>query len=61
MELLNIKEVANYFKVSERTIHRWIKSGSLKAYKFGSDKASTLRIAKSELKRFLEKHKKSNG
>ncbi len=61
MELLTTKEVAEYFRVSERTIHRWIKNGSLRAYKFGADKPSTLRIAKSELERFLEKHKKQHG
>ncbi len=61
MELLTIKEVAEYFRVSERTIHRWIKTNGLRAYKFGADKGSTLRIAKSEIERFTENHKKRHG
>ena len=61
MEFLNIKEVAKYFKVSEMTIHRWIKKNGLRAYKFGSGKTATLRIAKSEVERFVENHKKRHG
>ena len=57
MEFLTRKEVAEYFRVSERTIDRWIESGNLKAYKFGKGKAATLRIPKSEIKIFLEKSK----
>jgi len=55
MEFLTRKEVAKYFRVSERTIDRWITNGSLQGYKFGKGKASTLRIPKSEIKRFLKK------
>jgi len=61
MELLTTKEVAEWLKVSERTIHRWIKNNGLRAYKFGADKGSTLRIAKSEVERFIESHKKRHG
>lgn len=55
MELLTRKEVAKYFRVSERTIDRWIVTGSLKGYKFGTGKRSTLRIPKNELDKFLKK------
>ena len=55
MEFLTRKEVAKYFRVSERTIDRWINSGGLKGYKFGTGKASSLRIPKSEIKKFLDK------
>lgn len=56
MEFLTRKEVAKYFRVHERTIDRWIESGSLKGYKLGSGKTSILRIPKSEIKKFLDKH-----
>ena len=55
MEFLTRKEVAKYFRVNERTIDRWIARGSLKGYKFGTGKRSTLRILKSEIKKFLDK------
>ena len=58
MEFLTRKEVAKYFRVSERTIDRWIDAGSLKGYKLGSGKTSLWRIPKSEVKKFLEKSKK---
>lgn len=57
MEFLTRKEVAKYFRVSERTIDRWIVVGNLKGYKFGTGKASTLRISKTEINNFLKKSK----
>ena len=57
MEFLTRKEVAKLFKVSERTIDRWINSGNLVGYKFGAGKAATLRIEKSEVKNFLDRSK----
>ena len=60
MEFLTRKEVAKYFRVHERTVDRWIKNGSLKGYKLGKGKTSILRVPKSEIKRFLDKHKGNN-
>ena len=57
MELLTRKEVAKYFRVHERTIDRWIQSGSLKGYKLGNERKSLWRIPKSEIKEFLERNK----
>ena len=57
MEFLTRKEVAKYFRVSERTIDRWIDAGNLKGYKLGGGKTSLWRITKSEVKKFLEKSK----
>lgn len=54
MEFLTRKEVAKYFRVHERTVDRWIENGSLKAYKLGKGRTALMRIAKSEIKRFLE-------
>lgn len=55
MEFLTRKEVAKYFRVSERTIDRWISGGSLKGYKLGKGKTALWRIPKSEIKKFLDR------
>jgi len=52
-----MSEVAKYFRVHVRTVERWLKNKSLKGYKLGKGKTALWRIPKSELKRFLEKHK----
>jgi len=57
MELLTLEQTAKYFGVHPRTIVRWLKNGSLKGYKLGEGKTALLRIPKSEVKKFLEKHK----
>ncbi len=46
-------EVAKYFRVSERTVDRWIENGSLKGYKLGSGRTALLRIPKSEVESFM--------
>ena len=55
MEFLTRKEVAKYFRVSERTIDRWIVNRSLKGYKLGKGKTALWRIPKSEIKKFLDR------
>ncbi len=57
MEYLTLNEVAKGLRVHPRTVVRWLQSGTLKGYKLGDGKTSLLRIPKSEVKRFLEKHK----
>ena len=57
MEFLTLDEVAKELRVHRRTIVRWLQSGTLKGYKLGDGKTSLLRIPKSEVKKFLEKHK----
>ncbi len=47
---LSLSEVAGAMGVSERTVHRWIKSGKLKSYKPGRDH----RIPESGLREFIE-------
>lgn len=42
-----IKETAKYFNVSEMTIHRWIKTGKLKATKV----VGSVRIEEEEIER----------
>lgn len=57
MEFLTRKETAEYFRVHERTVDRWIENGSLKGYKLGKGKTALLRISKSEIEKFLKKSK----
>ena len=57
MEFLTRKELAKYFRVSMRTIDRWIESGSLKGYKLGAGRTASMRVTKSEVKRFLKRSK----
>lgn len=57
MEFMTRKEVADFFRVSERTIDRWIQGGALKGYKLGSGKTALWRIPKAEVKKFMEKGK----
>ena len=57
MEFLTRKEVAKYLRVHERTVDRWIESGSLKGYKLGTGRTALLRIDKSSVEEFLKTHK----
>lgn len=57
MEFLTRKETAKYFRVSEKTIDRWLHSGKLKGYKLGIGKTSRWRITKLEIKKFLARSK----
>jgi excisionase family DNA binding protein len=57
MEFLTRKEVAKYFRVSERTIDRWIDNGYLEGHKLGTGKTALLRIPKSEINKVLRKSK----
>jgi len=57
MKFLTLEQVAKYFEVHPRTVMRWLKQGSLKGYKLGKGRTALLRIPKTEIKKFLEKHK----
>jgi len=50
MKYLKVKEVAEEFRVSKRTVFRYIKSGNLPAVKIGQ-----WRITRSDINDFLEK------
>jgi len=50
-KLLTIKEVAEYLRVSERSVLRYIEAGRLKAIKVG-----WWRVKESDLKKFLNKN-----
>lgn len=57
MEFLTLEQVAEYFAVHPRTVIRWLKQGSIKGYKLGKGRTALLRIPKTEIKKFLDKHK----
>jgi len=48
-KILTIKEVAEFLKVSEKSIYRYIKNGKLKAVKIGH-----WRIKKEDLNKFIK-------
>jgi len=50
-KLLTIKEVANYLRVSERSVLRYIEAGRLKAVKVGN-----WRVKERDLELFLNKN-----
>ena len=50
-KLLNIKEVARYLRVSERSILRYIEAGRLRASRIGQ-----WRIKQSDLEKFLKEN-----
>lgn len=47
-DIMTLKEFAKYIQVHTNTVRRMIKSGQLAAFKVGSGKNSSYRIAKSE-------------
>jgi excisionase family DNA binding protein len=49
----SVEWVADVLDVSTRTVFRWIKSGQLKAHKFGA----IVRIADDDLRGFYERHR----
>lgn len=61
MEFLTKKEVAKLFRVHERTIERWLDGGALGGYKLGKGKTALWRIPKSEISKFLKKHKNKSS
>ena len=45
-ELWTVKETADWFKVGQRTVYRWIKKGKLFAVDYGSKDKALYRIPK---------------
>ena len=56
MEFQTREEVARYLRVHVRTVERWLRKGSLRGYKLGSGRTAVWRIAKGEVRRFLERN-----
>ncbi len=55
MELLTIREAACRLRLTENTVYRLASRGELTAIRLGSGPRARLRIAESELERFLTK------
>lgn len=56
--LLNIKEAAKFFNVSEMTVRRWTNKGSLHCYRVGNRRARRFRLQ--DLMAYLEGHESSS-
>jgi excisionase family DNA binding protein len=54
--LLTLKEVANYLKVSERSVLRYIEAGRLRASRIGQ-----WRVKRGDLEKFLKETSNSNS
>jgi excisionase family DNA binding protein len=54
-EVYTVQEVAQYLKVSERTVRNWIESGELAAFPIGK---RGYRISKADLQVFVDGRKK---
>ncbi|PFW63015.1 DNA-binding protein [Bacillus sp. AFS075034] len=52
-KLHTIKEVAEYFRVSDRAVKQWVKDGSLEHYKVGR----LVRISEEHVQKFLASNK----
>ena len=52
-EMMNIEEVAQYLKMSERAIYDWVKTGKIPAFKLGN----TWRFKKSEIDGWMESNR----
>lgn len=55
MNLLTLRDVAEALKVSETTVRRWVRAGSLAAYGLG--KRGQVRVRQEDLESFLEKQR----
>jgi excisionase family DNA binding protein len=56
-EILTVREVAEYLKLSRTTIWRWVKEGKLQAFKVGR----SWRVHRSELERITGRDLRSAG
>ena len=52
---LTIKQAATMLGVRSKTIERRIKSGEIKAYKFGDSKTSPVRISEEALQAYIDR------
>jgi excisionase family DNA binding protein len=59
MNLLTLRDVAGTLKVSETTVRRMVRDGSLAAYKVG--RRGQLRIREEDLESFLETQRVLHG
>lgn len=56
MEYLSKRQVAQMLGVCMQTISRYVQSGKLKCYKYGTAKSARLRFKKSDIIEFMKEH-----
>ena len=59
-EYYTLEQVAEKLQVTRRTVNRWIEEGQLVAIKF-APRQGRIRVAESDLKDFLERHRTGRG
>ncbi len=52
-ELITIEEAMKILKVSRITLHRWVKSGKIKALKLGEGRKGAVRFRREDIEAFL--------
>jgi excisionase family DNA binding protein len=52
-ELITIDEAMKILKVSRITLHRWVKSGKIKALKLGEGRKGAVRFRREDIETFL--------
>lgn len=53
-ELLTVAEAASLLRINQATLYRWLSERRLRSIRLGSGPCARLRIARSELERFLD-------
>ncbi len=56
-ELMTVSQVAEYYKVNQQTVYRWLKKGKLSAEKVGR----MIRIKRKNLTQLLDRKDKTNN
>lgn len=49
LKMMNVREVATYFDVSQKTVRRWISAGKLKVFQVGG----VYRISDKQMQEFI--------
>jgi len=58
IEMWTTKELAQFLKMNESTIRKYVSQGIIPYYKFGEGKKAAVRFKKDEILEWIEKHKK---
>lgn len=56
-DILKIEDIAQFLRVSKRTVYNWIEFGELPAYRFGLGKKGCIRVFKEDFLKFIRSRK----
>lgn len=56
-DILKVDDIAQFLKVSKRTVYNWIEYGELKAYRFGLGQKGCIRVFKEDFISFINSRK----